>query len=536
MTGPPAALAAGRPALSRHWYAATLLVCVLLPTLLSLRYPPPLANDAVYLSLSWNHFVRTGEFARLPQPDSANLAVEHAPVLTWWTPGPAVLIGSGEKLGLTWGHSLSLWLGITAWLQIAGWRRLYARLGYSANLVAWAVVIGAVGWTRLYSFRHFLGGDMFAAALLPWAGLLLLGTLRRPWWTRLGVVAAVTLLGVFFKLSFLVTAAGLGVAAWLLDLGRLGFSGGEIRRAVARGLPLGAGLVLAWLLLRLLFLSRGVASPGSAHEMPWSWPGLLHAGAMSFVLPLSSIVAFLSLGGKTCDLLGWAHLEDNAALLAAAVAVAAALYAAIARTNRQTVARAFLLGLGAVYFGAFTFLYARSAAVSYEDRLFIPFGLFLLPALLSALAASSPRWLRLAGALALVAGSLWGGGSYAYRMRELIRHDVRSERGYGLFALPPAVDHAVRELDRRTPAGDSLFASPDPEALLAVTRHRIALLAPAALHGKLFGRVATLVVILPPHAAAPPMLATFVDYPAGRWHSRSVDDWTIWVQENPGSP
>ncbi len=534
MIDSPAAPVVGRPAVFGRWYAATLLVCVLLPALLSLRYPPPLANDAAYLTLSWNHFVRTGEFARLPQPDAANIAIEHAPILTWWTPGPAALIGAGEKLGLTWGHSLSLWLGITAWLQIAGWRRLYTRLGYANNIVTWAVIIGAVGWTRLYSFRHFLGGDMFAAALLPWAGLLLLAAQSRPWWTRLSALAAITLVGVFFKLSFFITAVGLGVGAWLLDLGSLKLSLGEIRRAVVRGLPLGAGLLLAWVLVQFFFLSRGTASPGSAQNLAPSLPGLLHAAAMSLVLPLSSIVAFVSLGGKICDVLGWAHLEDNAALLAVAVVVTVVLYAAIARTKPQPPARAFLLGLGAVYFGAFGLLFARGAAVSYEDRLFIPFGLLLLPALLGVLAASPRRWLRVAGALALVAGSLWGAGSYVFRMRELIRHDARSERGYGLFALPPAVDRAVHELDRSTPPGNRLFASPDAEALLAVAQHRIALLDLTAAQ-KLSGRVDTLVIILPPHATAPQTLAIFADYPAARWRSRSVDDWTIWGQED-GSP
>ncbi|HLP26205.1 MAG TPA: hypothetical protein VK477_11035 [Acidobacteriota bacterium] len=506
---------------------------VLLPTLLSLWFPPRLGNDASMLTLSWNHFVRTGAPCSLPELDPANIAADTSIPLSWWSPGPIWLIGALSLGGLNFGQAISLCLAVTGWLQLAGWRRLYCQLGFAPNIAAGSLVLIAGSWHTLYSFRNFLGGDVFAAALLPWIALLLLRSRSVSLPRVFGSFTAALLLAVFFKLSFFITAAGLAAGACIVAFTEQS-KREHHRRALSYGLVLGAALLLAWAIAHALLLRHG-GSPADPAPIALEPASALRRALLPLVLPFASLVAFTSSGAKLSDAFGIAHLPENTAMVAVAAALAFTLHVALWRRAPSRMARGFVASVSAVYFLAFATLYLRGSAVSFEDRLFVPCGWFLLPGLL-ALGWQSQGVMARALGVAFVAIALgWGVGSYVVRVRELARAANFSARGYSLTKLPAVVEREVRIADRELPTDDALFASTSLECLLAVEHNRVAKLSAPDL--ELHGRPRRgIVVILPPGVPVGPQLARFTDYRSDEWHVRAVAQWNICVTPDSRPP
>lgn len=519
----------------RDWiYPAIVGLGVLLPTLLSFWFPPRLGNDAATLLFSWNHLVRTGELCRLPVLDAANIAHATSIPLTWWSPGPIWVIGALSRLGLNLGQAISLCVGLAGWMQLAGWRRLYRRLGFSSAVVTTSLVLMAASWHTLYSFRNFLGGEVFAAALLPWIALLLRATASAGAGKVFVSFTAAVLTAVFFKLSFLLSAAGLAAGAWLAAA-ETGIRRDNYRSLLTYALALGAALLAAWAVAHMALLSQG-ASPADSTPVAFSVADMVRRGLLPLVLPFASLIAFTSFGAKVCDALDIAHLSANTTLVVVAATLAGLLHIALWRRAPSRAARAFVTGVSVVTFAGFALLYLRGAAVSFEDRLFAPCGWFLLPGLV-ALGWETKGSVARMGVGAFVALSLaWGIGSYVFRVRELAAAPNTSARGYSLTSLPAAVERAVRQVERDMSIGDALFLSPTLECLLAVEHQRAVKLPPdanIALHGR---PPAGLVVVLPPEQPVTPQLARFTDYPAEAWQLRTVAQWNICIAADSRPP
>lgn len=498
-----------------------------LPALLSLRFPPVLGNDFLIQSLSWNHYLRTDQFSRLPKLDPANIAIDASYVLTWWSPGPALLSGLVAKTGLSTGQSLSLWLGLSALLQIFGWKRLYTKLGFDPNTVAWSVLFLAIGWHSLYSFRQFQGGDIFVYALTPWATLAVLNAANRP--LRLGIImGGFTLFGLLLKLSFGITAAAIALSAWLsLPL----TSKDPITRqtTVRSTVALALGFLAAALCIKWGFLDQGPSSPGTVHGVNFTPSALAHAAGMSLILPLSSVFSFMSAGGVLCDVLDWPHLEANPGLILLFVSVTIILYTGLLR-NSNRLYRSILIGFACIHFAAFAYLYVREAAVSYEDRLFRAAGLILLPGMLAAGARLPSFWARTSLALLFISAGCWGVFSYVYRVNQLRQNNNLGGDGYALASTPAHLAQRISEADQKLTPGNNLFCSTSPELLLAVRRNRIGLLEKNGVIPEYRGTVDSLWVILPENEDASSHLAAFKDYAPDHWHKQTMAGWTIWQQ------
>ncbi len=521
----------------RDWiYPAIVAAGVLLPTLLSLWFPPRLGNDAATLLFSWNHLVRTGELCRLPVLDTANIAHATSIPLTWWSPGPIWVIGALSRFGLNLGQAISLCVGLAGWTQLAGWRRLYRELGFSSAIASASLILMAASWHTLYSFRNFLGGEVFAAALLPWLALLLRATANAGFAKVFVSFTAAVLIGVFFKLSFLLSAAGLAAGAWLAA-SATGIRRDNTRPALTYGLALGAALLAAWAVAHVALLSQG-ASPADSSPVTFSVADMIRRALLPLVLPFSSLVAFTSSGAKLCDALGIAHLSANTTLVVVAAALAVLLHIALWRRAPSRAARAFVAGVSAVTLAGFAFLYLRGAAVGFEDRLFVPCGWFLLPGLLALGWETKGAVARIVVGTFVAFSLAWGIGSYVFRVRELALLRNTSARGYSLTSLPATVEQAVRQADQAISGGDALFLSPKLECLLAVEHHRAVKLpnGETTLSGRPRGG---LVVVLPPELPAPVQLARFAEYPPEAWQVRSVAQWKICIAADsrpPSSP
>jgi len=502
-----------------------LLFGVALLTVISFRYPPLLGNDYEAMCVSWDHFQRTGEFNRWVSPDPQNIAHDQSDFLGWWSPGPQVLTGIFEMLGLPIGWGVIFWCSAGLIIQLWGYRRLYAMLGFDTATIAWSLVSMMVGWHTLYAFRQFQGGDPFIGALLPWVCVAMLsvqgGALRSAL-----LIGSFTLIGALIKLSFVI--AGIGLCASLCLGAILAAKQGKTswRTTFNQVGSVAFGLLVAWGLLHWVFLSRG-ATPATAYATMLTVGGCTHAAAMAFVLPLCSIFALVSSLGAWCDFAGWPHLENNPALLGGTVIVSIAVYILIWRATPRGQARVFFMGFGLIYFFAFTGLYAMQAAVSYEDRHFRPLALFLLPAFVAIATVSPFRLLRLGFATIVVFGAVWGAGSYVVQLRNLIKKDNRSMRYYSLRNLPAETERRLAAVDACLTTGNNLFLTDEMEAMLAIRHNRVGQLEQLHAGAPLRGRVDTLVVILSPQTGAFSKLAAFAGYDRKGWHSRNVHGWWI---------
>lgn len=510
-----------------------LLSSVLVLVAVAIRYPPILGSDFATMSLAWNDFQRTGVFNQLAQADPANIANDIRHPVTWWAPGPQLLVGTFESFGGRYGWGMVFWLGVTTLVTVWGYRRLYAELGFEDAIVAWALLGVLVNWHTLYSYRLFHGGEIFANALAPWAAVSLL-RVRNSWWGIAAVLTGAILLGTWVKLSFLIVGAALTVSLGFLfctdaEAGSAPFSRQTLLRLGALVVGLGAG----WLGARLLLLTGG-PTPADSWAEHYAATRLLHAVLMAFVLPFCSVFALVSSSGRVCDWLGWRHLDANPFLLGGFSVMSAFVYVVVWRYATKSRYRAFLLGFGIVYLGIFTWLYFAQAAVSFEDRHFLPFALLLLPGIAQAAYQCGSRFVKIALAGFFLIGILWGGGSYVYRMRELIRHDQVSSRGYSLGEMPAAVEKAVQEFDQRFAHGNNLFCAVPTEVVLAVRHNRGLQLDPSIAGRLLRGRVDHLVVVVAPGVDSSSMLNSFVDYAPGAWQTRTVAGWTIRWQGTPG--
>ena len=494
--------------------------------LVGLRYPPTLSSDYSMMTLSWDHFRRTGEFDRMIETDEADIARFSSPYLTWWSPGPQVLTGSFEYLGLPIGVGIVAWACAGIVIQLAGYRRLLIALGYEERVIAWSLVATALGWHALYALRQFQGGETFAAALLPWLCLAGLKRADRP----LGLFLALLglgVLGAFLKLSFLISTAAVAGTAVLAALSTAWGDRSRTRRTALIGFAATAGLTATWAVVHWTFTSRG-PTPASFYAPTLTVAATLHSAVMAFILPLCSMFALVSSVGRLCLGAGWPPIEDNPPILFILAAASATVYVVCWKALPRGAARAMTASFLGTYVVAFTILYAKGADVSFEDRHFRPIAAMLLPGFYAGFIRARGLGVKLPLAGLAALSLFWGVSSYSFRLHELVKANNRSFRGYSLHTLTSKVERAVAEIDAQLdPSDNDLVCSNEPEALLAVRNSRVSRLNALGSSGTVQGRVHTLVLVLAPGEAKEKILTRFAAYDANAWQTATVDSWTL---------
>ncbi len=521
----------GRPIASSAWFpparvAWWLTLGFVVLALVALRYPPRLGLDFGQLLAGWDYFRRTGDFNQQITLNAADIARDQPAFITWWSPGPVVATGVFELAGLPLGIGLAGWLAIAAPLQIWGLKKLYEALGFEPAVTSLSLLAVAVGWHTLYAFRLFAGGDLFAGAVFPWAAYAMIRACRRPL-TAIPVSALVVFVGSLFKLSLLVALLAFGIALIAMETEPSESAGpGRWKQMWRIAWPLGLGCAAGAALLQVVFLSKGV-TPASTWPAPHSLDTLMHALGMSLVLPWWSVSSLVSLSGRALDALHLPHLEESSGLLALMVGASAFVYHLALHHGASPRVRRLLTAFIVVYVLAFTRFYFTGAAVSYEDRLFRPAGLLLLPALVACALSGASRLARGSCIALLMAGALWGVASYLYNVAELARTDRMSARRYALAEIPVAVEQTLIRIDAALTKGNNLFIVGSTEGELAIRRNRVVSTGWIATTGEFHGRVDNLLLVLPESLPAEPWLRRFADYAPAGWRQANVAGWNF---------
>lgn len=483
-----------------------------------------LAARASHEGAPWNHLL-------FPRPEA--LTATASAFLAWWPPGQWIFPDLLGRLGLPLGWALTL-TSITAMAGgLLGWARLYRRLGYDELTVALSlgfVVLSINFWRRLAEYH---GGEALLFGALPWIALggLRIGLTRR----SLVLLPLLFFAGAFLKLSFSIAALALVLTLWARDHARTPFTAASLRSAAIAG----AAFAIFYVLFFWLYLSRG-ATPNTAFgEHKWSQLPLMAAG------PLSFLVGGQSLAGRFFPAIG-DYPEIFAALVVAAVALWLTVVAA--RAAPGPAARFAVASFCSVNVAAIGFLYWRGNQVWFLDRIFLPGGMFLLPALI-ALARLRGGFTRGFTVLLLGAATIYSCAhafQYGRWLRAATALSPQHVRHLGVDAAGLA---EWKKLGDSPPPGAVAFYSDPGAASLALEWPRWRAYVPAysALYGRLDGgpahfegRPAALRLVgftdSEPFYAVGGLAARFPGEPAAEWRAVTLGRLVVWEARRVSAP
>lgn len=502
------------------------------------RIPPSIQSDSAMGFLVWDAMKHGGPWNCLVAPDAANIARDSAQFLAWWSPGQYLVAGPWEAFGLPLGQAIPLGCLTAALIGFAGYWRLFRSWGFAPGICAWSIFAIATNWTLTHPYGEFLGGEAALLAILPWLILALRRAEHRGMGSWVGVPATLWL-GAMAKLAFVPVGAGL-VAG--LRLPAIRAQRNRPLAVAAECLRCAVWLALGYLLVWATFLRWGPnpGSPGGDRpHIPW-WNALLQLAGR----PVSS--AFC-----------WGNLVDRIFLYPAAPRVSTPLalwpinglialagviivIAILRREFRERSGYAWLLvGVLAAMEAFYALALCLHLDTDFDDRLFKPAGILLIPGLAAWIAAHLRSWrgwaLGAAGAVTMLYGVAAGIDHCAINARI----GNVGPQGITQHVLSPAALRALRLADQAAPPGTVIYV-PSPEIALAVSRLRpiashavqtsAATLARVQYHGRASRVILLLNEPLFAQGRAQAVMNSFVDYDPRAWHDSVVGDWHFLTQ------
>ena len=383
---------------------------------ISLLVPPFIDWDSANGFLAWRGTL-LGAANSIISPDPANIARDMVWFLTVWSPGQYLVPGAISLLGVPLGIAMTLTVVLALWVSLTGWvmvvRTFAPRTSLSLLIV---VLIGSFHYST-HAFSTYHGGEILLQATTPW---LVLTAYRVP---EMHAAPAVLLAAGAIFFAFFAKLTGLIVAGAALMAGNivsLTFGRRITHGMVGSALGALAGLAV----LYLAFLSRG---PTAASGASWSVPfnSIAIASLVPWVAGLSwsdpiGLIFFPSTNFFYMPAAYLAFLGPPALLVAGLV------FFWRPQTTSAEKFRAFSLWFYALVAAVFILLFIRGSAISLEERHFRSAGtLLFVCALMSALAAGTPRWARGLFLVLCALTALYGLGSFSY-------HEMTTAQGQSL--------------------------------------------------------------------------------------------------------
>jgi hypothetical protein len=419
---------------------------------ISLLVPPFINSDSGHGFLAWRGTL-VGAVNYIIYPDRANIARDSAGFLTYLSPGQYLVPGTISLLGVPLGIAMTLTVALSLLSSLIGWVmvvRAFAPRTSLATVVA--VLIGSFHYST-YAFSTYHGGEILLQAATPW---LILTAYRVPQIDLVPaavLVAGAVLFAFFAKLTGLIIVAAALVASSLVGL--------KFSRRISNGMIGGALGALATLaVVYVTFLSRG-------------WTAV---SATNWSLPFENI-AFASLapwvaGMSLADPIGLIYFALTNTYMATSTAYllvvvpAALLVAGLVlfwrpQTTDEKKFRLFCLWFYGVVAAVFILLFIHGALIELDERHFRSVGtLLFVCALMSALAAGTPRWARHLFLVLCALMAVYGVGSFSY-------HELTTAKGQSLdrasWTNQRMFDAAAIDFEREVYARegrDALFVSP----------------------------------------------------------------------------
>jgi hypothetical protein len=494
-----------QPALWLALWLAIAALCVAL-------YPPRPVSDLGEQLVAWDAFRAGGPFNSLPHVENGDLDRVTWHFITWWSPGPMILVGGGEFVGLTIGNAMGIWLVIATAAQLTGWNALYRALGFDRKARLPALIVCALSWHSLYGWRIF-GGEVFALAATPWAAIALLRLRRAGWLAQIFGTLAIVLAAAYLKLSLIVTLCGVGLGIYCQTIDPTSWK--RPWKGLRTLWPMIFGGGVALLIFEWEFLRLG-KSPGSIGAVELTLGHLASATACAWILPWSSLVAGTSIGGRIVEAQGWPAFNHNPWWQAGGVIVTAATIWWGRRQRMPAGYRGWATGCLVAFVAAFVWFYATDAAVSYEDRHGWLTGLMLIPGLVAAAQSTQSRVARAACIVGFALGCTWGVLSYAHHLMSIAPRGYVGVRGQGNSTLDPNDGTALRKLATLV-SPETVVLSDNQEALIDLRPRHFALL-PAQFETLHWHGVNPHLVIVSAQMPQSTLAAAFAGASQRAWH------------------
>jgi hypothetical protein len=497
--------------------------------------PPSVYSDSGWGFLALKSWHEGAPFNNLAAPNNENISQDRSYFLTWWSPGqyliPALFLDANRNHGRAIGVTVLLF----SLLGLTGCYVLYKRLGFSTHISLLSCAVIASSRFFALPFSIYNGGEVLLFGAFGWLLYAALRCAKLRWWHLL-LLPTIFLLGAFLKLSFVICSVGI-----LCTLVGLKVARSPARELSTSGIKVYAlKLAIAWSAfytsLYLLFMSKG-PTPASGLSIQQPVKALL----FSFAAPLLSTFSLgdlLSRVFSNPNRMLIPRLADSYLLLVTLSLLTLWLLFSLRRLS-PSLYQIVLFSFFAVYFVVMAGLFIKGARVSFEDRYFRPVGLLLLPGILTTLANTKTRWLKLSGIAFVALCCIYGVFSYTVRWRQN-QQSPRGRSGISLATISPRSLNILQSLDETLPAKSAVFYVTSPEIALEVKRQRtivshadfqhIAELRDTSYYGKVDNLVVILSRKIVREGKAQAILESFRDYEITRWEKQEIDEVFIYSQ------
>ena len=514
------------------WIAA-LTICAVLGGI-SLLIPPFIDIDSGFGFLAWRGTL-LGAVNSVITPNPANISQDTAEFLAAFSPGQYLIPDAITLIGVPIGIAMTLTVALSMLASLTGWVmvvRAFAPRTSLALLVT--VLIGSFKYSTS-AFRLYHGGEILLQAATPW---LILTAYRIPKMNA-APAALLAVAAVFF--AFLAKITGLIVTAAALLAASLVFL--SFGRRITSGMIGGAlGAIAALAILYVTFFSRGYTPTTHAS---WSLP--LGSIAFSSLAPWVAGISWQDLMTVTFFIFGLPVMPITV-MLGPAVLVMGLVWFWRPQTTNEEQFRLFSLWFCGIVTAVFILIYIRGAAISVDERHFRSAGtLLFVCALMSALTAGPPRWMKGLFFVLCAVMALYGWASFSHQAwtaatgRTLDKTSWTNQRMFDAAAID-FIRKAYSQEGR-----NALFVLPSFQLAVTLPIHvRIFAIDIESMEMagvRYSGRVPGHVFVLLPNkiyditkgprldmSKGPALLSAFTDYPYDAWQKKTFANMSVFFQ------
>jgi hypothetical protein len=511
-------------------FIAALAICGTLGGI-SLFFPPFIHWDSAQGFLAWRGTVLGAANSSI-LPDRADIAQDTVGFLTVWSPGQYLVPGAISSLGVPLGIAMTLTVALALLVSLIGWVMVVRAFAPRTSLALLVVVLIGSFYYSTHAFGTYHGGEILLQAVTPW---LVLTAYRVP---EMRAVPAALLAAAAVLFAFLAKHSGLIVAAAALAAGSLLHL--ALARRITSGMIGGAlGAFAALAILYVVFLSRGL-TPVS--EASWSIPfnSIAFAPLAPWVVGISwsELMRHIFFLRKPYDYLPSSLL---ALCVPPAILIAGLVLFWRLQTTNEKKLRLFSLWFYALLTGVFILLFIHGSII-FEDRYFrAPGTLLFVCALMSALAARTPRW---TSGLLLVLSAVMS----LHGLASISHHALTTAGGESLDRTS-WTNQAVFDADAIDFARE-LYEREERDALFVLPAYQLAVTLPAdariividldyvpeaTITGRYSGRVPGHVAVLVPNrildtSKSRALLSAFTHYDPEAWERKTFATMSVFLQ------
>ncbi|MDN3584430.1 hypothetical protein [Mucilaginibacter flavus] len=418
-----------------------------------------IAPAAVFPDPSWGFQVLQkmqagGAFNIAVKPDQEDLSKNYSEFLSWWSPGQYLIpFFLKSVFGVNTGQASALTTTICGLLGISGCYAFFKKAGFTPALATVSVLVIAFQQAFIVPYVFYNGGEVL---LFGFAGWFLYGCINMD---KAGWKLALFLLfsgwiGFFCKSSFLWVYGAACLYLWIC------LSQNQLKAIhwIKNGAWIATPAILSFVLIELLYLSKGANPAGQTAGFLLSW--------QSLAFPLASP---LLAGFSVDDIFHGLVFQSNAAIVGSTRAAIILLLSAVVSVflvvnvirhvphKKYSFLVLVFYAVSVLFFG-YSFLH--QASISYEARHFRVIGLLITPGIVYLVSLWRQPFRIMFGVICLLIAGL----SLRYFIPSYIHNKNISAKGTSGLAQMFIDQHSLDEiisLDKKNTGALFVFISPD---------------------------------------------------------------------------